>query len=303
MYFDTPMRDDNSGLNITEAGCTTLDGEQALGFARARHLEYKDAKGKWKTDPTGDLGRITRQQIFMRKVIDQVGGQGHQPRHPGHQRPDQRRGQEHHGRQQLRARHHAGAGQGVQGLQRRPDGQPHRCRPRRGPPTAGPTCSSSTRPGPQPIFDLFKGTDADARRSSRPTSRCRCATAAASTARRPRPRASCRRWASSSRGTDTGTTVASATQVQYGIGRPGPGQPRGQAREGRRRAEGRQHAGRGRGAARAGQGLRRHRRRRRQGGRCPRPRARLDHHDGRPHDDHRPRSVTPRTAPPGVTCG
>ncbi|MGZ4706598.1 MAG: LCP family protein [Acidimicrobiales bacterium] len=74
MYFDTPMRDDNSGLDITQAGCTTLDGEQALGFARARHLEYKDEKGKWKSDPTGDLGRITRQQVFMRKVIDRAEG-------------------------------------------------------------------------------------------------------------------------------------------------------------------------------------------------------------------------------------
>lgn len=71
MYFDAPMRDGNSGLNITEVGCTTLDGTQAIGFARSRHLEYKDAKGKWKTDPTGDLGRITRQQLFIRKVIDQ----------------------------------------------------------------------------------------------------------------------------------------------------------------------------------------------------------------------------------------
>jgi len=72
MYFDTPMRDDNSGLNITEAGCVTLDGEQALGFARARHLEYKDAKGKWKSDGTADLGRITRQQVFMRHIIDRA---------------------------------------------------------------------------------------------------------------------------------------------------------------------------------------------------------------------------------------
>jgi hypothetical protein len=72
MYFDSPMRDDNSGLNITEAGCTTLDGTQAIGFARSRHLEYKDAKGKWHSDPTGDLGRITRQQLFIRKVIDKA---------------------------------------------------------------------------------------------------------------------------------------------------------------------------------------------------------------------------------------
>ncbi len=74
MYFDTPMRDGNSGLKITAAGCTTLDGEQALSFARARHLEYKDAKGKWRDDPTGDLGRITRQQVFIRKVIDRAAG-------------------------------------------------------------------------------------------------------------------------------------------------------------------------------------------------------------------------------------
>jgi LCP family protein required for cell wall assembly len=75
MYFDTPMRDGNSGLDITEAGCTTLDGSQALSFARARHLQYKDAKGKWQSDGTGDLGRITRQQVFMRKVIDQAASQ------------------------------------------------------------------------------------------------------------------------------------------------------------------------------------------------------------------------------------
>ena len=72
MYFDTPMRDGNSGLNITTAGCTTLDGTQAIGFARSRHLQYKDAKGKWQSDPTGDLGRITRQQFFIRKVIDKA---------------------------------------------------------------------------------------------------------------------------------------------------------------------------------------------------------------------------------------
>ena len=71
MYFDEAMRDGNSGLSITAPGCVTLDGEQALAFARSRHLEYKDPKtNKWRSDGTGDLGRITRQQIFIRKVID-----------------------------------------------------------------------------------------------------------------------------------------------------------------------------------------------------------------------------------------
>jgi len=75
MYFDEAMRDDNSGLRIEGAGCVTLDGDQAIAFARSRHLEYKDPKtGKWKSDPTGDLGRITRQQVFMRKVIDRSAG-------------------------------------------------------------------------------------------------------------------------------------------------------------------------------------------------------------------------------------
>jgi len=49
----------------------TLDGEQALAFARSRELQFKDPKtNKWKSDGTGDLGRVTRQQIFIRKVID-----------------------------------------------------------------------------------------------------------------------------------------------------------------------------------------------------------------------------------------
>jgi LCP family protein required for cell wall assembly len=72
MYFDTPMRDENTGLDIEQAGCVSLDGDQALAFARARHLEFKDGKGRWQTDPTGDLGRITRQQIFVRKAMAKV---------------------------------------------------------------------------------------------------------------------------------------------------------------------------------------------------------------------------------------
>jgi len=75
MYFSTPMVDDNSGLWIEGAGCTTLDGEQALALARARHLEYYDAEeDDWDTDPTGDLGRITRQQELIRRSLDRAVG-------------------------------------------------------------------------------------------------------------------------------------------------------------------------------------------------------------------------------------
>jgi LCP family protein required for cell wall assembly len=72
IYFETPMRDDNTGLNVQRAGCVTLSGEQALAFARSRHLEYLDSKGRWQTDPTADLGRITRQQIFVRRAMAKV---------------------------------------------------------------------------------------------------------------------------------------------------------------------------------------------------------------------------------------
>jgi LCP family protein required for cell wall assembly len=69
MYFDTAMRDSNTGLDITQPGCVTLNGDQALAFARSRHLQFKDGRGRWEDDPSGDLGRITRQQIFVRTAM------------------------------------------------------------------------------------------------------------------------------------------------------------------------------------------------------------------------------------------
>ena len=69
MWFDSPMRDDYSGLFVGTPGCVTLDGSQALAFARARALEYQDEAGRWHTDPTADLGRISRQQIFIRRAV------------------------------------------------------------------------------------------------------------------------------------------------------------------------------------------------------------------------------------------
>lgn len=71
MYFDRAMQDDNSGLNIAHPGCITLDGPQALGFARARHLRYF-TDGGFAYDGTGDLGRMSRQQVFLRRVIDRA---------------------------------------------------------------------------------------------------------------------------------------------------------------------------------------------------------------------------------------
>ena len=69
MWFDKPMRDANSGLNIQNAGCHILQGSEALAFARSRHLQYFEG-GSWHSDGTADLGRTTRQQYFLRRVVD-----------------------------------------------------------------------------------------------------------------------------------------------------------------------------------------------------------------------------------------
>jgi LCP family protein required for cell wall assembly len=73
IYLDAPYRDPRANLaDPIGPGCITLNGETALGFARSRHLERLDEDGDWETDPTADLGRITRQQFFIRKAIERV---------------------------------------------------------------------------------------------------------------------------------------------------------------------------------------------------------------------------------------
>jgi len=61
-------RDLNSGLSLN-AGCQVLDGVQALAFARSRKFEEWTGTD-WRVDPRSDLGRIERQQLFMRAAID-----------------------------------------------------------------------------------------------------------------------------------------------------------------------------------------------------------------------------------------
>ncbi len=73
VYLDAAYRDERSNLvEPIGPGCVTLDGTTALAFARSRHLERQDEEGDWDTDPTADLGRITRQQFFIRKAVEQV---------------------------------------------------------------------------------------------------------------------------------------------------------------------------------------------------------------------------------------
>ncbi len=71
MYFDHAVRDRNSGLRVSAKGCTVLDGYQGLAFARSRHLEWNNGV-RWVSDPTGDLGRMTRQQLLARAALSKV---------------------------------------------------------------------------------------------------------------------------------------------------------------------------------------------------------------------------------------
>ncbi len=75
VYFAVPVRDENTGLYVPEAGCVMLDPVQALAYARARHFEYKQ-DGKWRADGTGDLGRITRQQDFIKRSLRRASDKG-----------------------------------------------------------------------------------------------------------------------------------------------------------------------------------------------------------------------------------
>lgn len=68
VYLSNPVRDGYSGLDQPTAGCVTLDEDQALAYARSRHLQFEE-DGRWKTDGSSDLGRISRQQDFTRRVI------------------------------------------------------------------------------------------------------------------------------------------------------------------------------------------------------------------------------------------
>ena len=66
--FEYPARDRNTGLNVPEVGCFTFDGDHALAYVRSRKYQYyKD--GQWRTDPVSDLGRVARQQDFLRRVL------------------------------------------------------------------------------------------------------------------------------------------------------------------------------------------------------------------------------------------
>ena len=71
--FPYPAFDDHSGLDVPVAGPVELDGTQALAYVRSRHFT-QIIDGEPQTDPTGDIGRVMRQQQFLRAVLSKAGG-------------------------------------------------------------------------------------------------------------------------------------------------------------------------------------------------------------------------------------
>ena len=69
--FEHPALDPKSGLNVTESGPVELNGDQALAYVRSR--TYTEViNGQNQVDATADLGRIERQQKFLRAVFSKL---------------------------------------------------------------------------------------------------------------------------------------------------------------------------------------------------------------------------------------
>ena len=70
MEFPYPARDEKSHLDVP-AGTVTLDGEQALAFARSRsYQELRD--GTWRSVEASDIGRTGRQQELVLAILSEL---------------------------------------------------------------------------------------------------------------------------------------------------------------------------------------------------------------------------------------
>lgn len=71
--FERPQRDTETGFLVQTAGFHDLGGDEALAFVRSRKMQEQGEDGRWRTlGSASDLDRITRQQEFLRLVIDQT---------------------------------------------------------------------------------------------------------------------------------------------------------------------------------------------------------------------------------------
>lgn len=84
VYFERPARDWNAhpasgeprsqtGFEMLNAGCRSLDPPEALAYVRSRYYQVQGDDGTWvDSDPPSDLGRIERQQDFLRRLLAEV---------------------------------------------------------------------------------------------------------------------------------------------------------------------------------------------------------------------------------------
>lgn len=75
VYIASPMRDKATGLLLLQTGCIELHGDQSLAYVRSRKTEFLE-RGRWRSDPRGDLGRIERQQDFIRRALREALSKG-----------------------------------------------------------------------------------------------------------------------------------------------------------------------------------------------------------------------------------
>lgn len=77
VFLPNPVRDRVTGLHILDTGCVELHGDQALAYVRSRQFTYLDPETqRWRSDPRGDLGRIERQQDFIRRALREALSKG-----------------------------------------------------------------------------------------------------------------------------------------------------------------------------------------------------------------------------------
>lgn len=62
------LRDESTGLALDAGACVRLDGSQALALSRSRHVE-RYVGGRWQWDPSSDIGRMARQAVLGREVL------------------------------------------------------------------------------------------------------------------------------------------------------------------------------------------------------------------------------------------
>ena len=72
--FAYRTKDEQVGFREVGPGCVELRGSQALAYVRSRsgYRYFDESKQQWLSDPTGDIGRITRQQDFLRRSMQRA---------------------------------------------------------------------------------------------------------------------------------------------------------------------------------------------------------------------------------------